>query len=359
MKVLLFSRYDSLGASSRIRSYQYLPALKRSGIDVTPLPLFDSRYLTRLYAGKNRNIPQVIAAYFDRIKKIFQTESVDLVWIEKELLPWAPPWLESYLARKKVPFVVDYDDAIFHHYDLNRHYLVRCMLGRKIDRVMQAARLVITGNRYLAQRAARAGARWIEQIPTVIDLEKYRVKPGRKGTPFTIGWMGSPTTAVYLKLVEPAIIQFCRYHEARLVVIGAGNLELSPRIPLDLRPWSEADEAASIAAFDVGIMPLPDTPWARGKCGYKLIQYMGGGRPVIASGVSADLDIVQVGKSGFLADSTTQWIDRLNILYHNRNLGRKMGEKGREIVAARYSLQVTAPRLASLLMRAGQIECED
>lgn len=354
MKVLLFSRYDTLGASSRIRSYQYLPALKRSGIEVVPLPLFDSRYLNGLYAGKKRNISRIVAAYFKRIQRIVRSSGFDLIWIEKELFPWAPSWFESYLTHKKIPFVVDYDDAIFHHYDLNSHYLLRRLLGRKIDRIMQKARLVIAGNRYLAHRAVQAGASWIERIPTVIDLAKYRVIPAGKNTPFTIGWIGSPTTATYLKRVEQALIGFCRKHDSRLVVIGAENLNLSPKIPIDSRPWSEASEAASIAEFDVGIMPMPDTPWARGKCGYKLIQYMGCGRPVIASGVSADLDIIQDGETGYLVNSTEQWIDRLNTLYYDKKLASKMGKKGREIVVTRYSLQVTAPRLASLLMRAAR-----
>ena len=352
MKILLFSRYGTLGASSRLRSYQYLPALKRSGIEVTPQPLFDNTYLTGLYTGKRKNIPRIIWAYFKRIREIIQSNRFDLIWIEKELFPWAPPWFESYLTRQKVPFMVDYDDAIFHHYDLNNHYFLRRFLGRKIDRIMQKARLVTAGNRYLAQRAARSGAGWIERIPTVIDLERYRITPVKQRTTFTIGWVGSPTTAVYLKLVEQALITFCRKHDARVVVIGAGNLNLSSEIPIDSLPWSEDSEAASIAEFDVGIMPHPDTPWARGKCGYKLIQYMGCGRPVIASGVSADLDIIQDGETGFLVESETQWIDRLETLYDDRKLVSNMGKKGRKIAATRYCLQVMAPRLTSLIMQA-------
>jgi glycosyltransferase involved in cell wall biosynthesis len=321
---------------------------------VTPLPLFDKKYLNRLYAGKRRGILRIIAAYFKRLNGIVRANQFDLIWIEKELFPWIPPWFESYLVHTKIPVVVDYDDAIFHHYDLNHHYIVRRLLGRKIDRVMQQACLVIAGNRYLARRADQAGARWIERIPSVIDLARYRILPRRTDRPFIVGWVGSPTTAKYLKLVEPALIEFCQKRDARLVVVGAGNPDLSPQIPVDLRPWSEASEVADIAEFDVGIMPLTDTPWARGKCGYKLIQYMACGRPVVASRISADLDIIQAGETGFLAHSTAQWFDRLDILYKDRKFGARMGKKGREIVAARFSLQVAAPRLASLLIRAGQ-----
>jgi glycosyltransferase involved in cell wall biosynthesis len=354
VKVLLFSRYGTLGASSRLRSYQYLPTLKRSGIEITPLPLLDNSYLTGLYAGKRKNIVKIISAYFRRVWGIIQTNRFDLIWVEKELLPWIPSWFEFHLTRQVIPFIVDYDDATFHLYDLNSHYLLRRFLGRKIDQIMRKARLVMAGNRYLAQRAARAGAGWIEIIPTVIDLKRYRVTPVRQRTTFTIGWVGSPTTAGYLKLVEKVLITFCRKHEARVVIIGAGNLNLSAEIPIDFLPWSEESEAESIAEFDVGIMPLPDTPWARGKCGYKLIQYMGCGRPVLASSVSAELGIFQDGESGFLVESESQWVDRLEALYDNRKRAAKMGKKGRETVVKKYSLQVMAPRLTLLLRAAAR-----
>ncbi len=358
MKVLLFSRYDAMGASSRIRSLQYLPALKRHGITVIPAPLFNDRYLVRRYAGK-RDLFGIAAAYFRRIfRMIRRPDRWDLIWIEKELLPWIPAWFESGLRNPKIPYVVDYDDAIFHRYDLNRPP-VRWLLGRKIDRIMQKARLVIAGNQYLADRAHRAGAHRVEILPTVIDLNRYPMVPVSAHRPFTIGWIGSPTTAIYLRQVESALIEFCRKHDAELIVIGAGKLKLSPQIPVDLRPWSKASEAAEIAEFNVGIMPLPDTPWARGKCGYKLIQYMGCGRPVIASGVSGQLGIIEEGLTGFTADGNKEWIDRLETLYRDRDLSRRMGENGRRRVSERYCLAKTAPEMASLLFEAAGAKQEE
>ncbi len=320
-----------------------------------PFPLFDNAYLIRLYAGKRKNIPKIISAYVERIRRVVQLNQVDLVWIEKELLPWGPLWLEQYLKWQHIPYVVDYDDAIFHQYDLNPHDGVRWLIGKKIDKIMRKARLVTVGNQYLAKRARVAGAGWVERIPTVIDLARYPIPPARRPKlPFIIGWMGSPTTAVYLKEIEPALVEFCRSHDARLVVIGAENPHLSPKIPVKSIPWSEDSEAASIARFDVGIMPLPGTPWARGKCGYKSIQYMACQKPVIASRISAELDIIQEGKTGFIVDSTKQWIDRLNTLYTDRQLALQMGKRGRHLVATRYCLQVTTPRLKSLLMQAAR-----
>ena len=353
MKVLLFSRYGYQGASSRLRSYQYLPFLKSNGVHVTAAPLFDDAYLTELYNG-NRTVRRIISAYLKRSLGVARSHQFDLIWIEKELLPWIPAWFESYLCRQKIPIVVDYDDAIFHKYDGNRYAALRTILGRKIDHIMQKARLVIVGNDYLAQRAEKAGARWVEKIPTVIDLKRYSVSPVKSTSDFTVGWVGSPTTAGYLKRIEPALVAFCRNTNTRLVIVGAGKQALSAEIPVVSLPWSEDSEVASINTFDVGIMPLPTTAWARGKCGYKLIQYMGCGRPVIASAITADLDMVQHGENGFLADSQTQWVKCLETLYNDRTLGINMGKKGRRLVADHYALQVTAPRLKTMLLRAGR-----
>lgn len=357
MKVLLLSRYDTLGASSRIRSYQYIPALQAQGIAVTALPLFDRKYLHRRYTGNRKNIPRLIAAYLHRMRHVFCAGRFDLLWIEKELFPFLPAWVETGLKRRKIAYVVDYDDALFHRYDLNPYTWVRRWMGNKIDRVMAMSRLTLAGNRYLAGRAARAGAGWVEMVPSVVDLSHYRAVPlspmDQRRKPFTIGWIGSPTTAHYLKQIEPALVEFCRQSGARVVVVG-GNPGFSSDMPVQLRPWVEKEESAAISEFDVGIMPLPDTPWTRGKCGYKLIQYMACARPVIASGVNRALGIVRDGENGFLVDSARQWIAALTVLQEDRLRASAMGRKGRATVVAHYSLKVTAPRLAALFLRAGR-----
>lgn len=360
MEVILFSRYGPLGASSRLRSYQYLPYLKQKGINVTPVALFGDDYLKNVYAGK-RPFCKVLLAYLNRCRQILKTRSFDLIWIEKELLPWMPEWFEVYFSNHRRPYIVDYDDAIFHKYDHNCHPLNQLLLGKKIDSIMKRARLVTVGNDYLARRAINAGAGWVEKIHTVIDLNRYPLKsPGAHST-FRIGWVGSPTTSGYLKLIEPALVIFCRKRPVKLILVGAGKHNLSSEIPIISLPWSERDEATLIGSFDVGIMPLPETPWARGKCGYKLIQYMACGRPFIASRISAELNLVKNGENGFLADSMDQWVDRLEMLYNNRIQIENMGKVGRRMVAERYSLDVTAPHLMSLILKAANCgyHCRD
>jgi len=209
--------------------------------------------------------------------------------------------------------------------------------------------MVTVGNDYLAERARRAGATRVEQLPTTVDLDRYQTAPESENTSYTIGWIGSPTTVGYLNLVQPALAEVSRNDGAQLVVVG-GHRELAlSGVPTVALPWSEESEVSDIQRFDVGIMPLRDSPWERGKCGYKLIQYMACGRPVVASPVGVNAQIVDHGVNGFLASTTDEWISALDRL-RDAPLRQRMGRAGRTKVERAYALQVTAPRLASLLL---------
>jgi hypothetical protein len=298
-----------------------------------------------------------------RLRDLRRVAGSDLLWIEKEALPWLPWTVERMALPKGVPFAVDYDDAVFHRYDLNASAAVRAVLGKKLDHLMAAATLVTAGNAYLADRATRAGARWVEIVPTVVDAELYRVRtaPSDQGPsdtgrsdmgPARIGWIGSPSTwAEYMVPMMPMLAEVAGRAGARIMAVGAER-EAGVHPLLENRPWSEDREVADILDMDLGLMPLMDTPWARGKCGYKLIQYMACGLPVIASPVGVNRDIVQHGVNGFLAETDAEWRAALATLLGDPALRMRMGQAGRAIVEERYSLQVWGPRVAEMLVRA-------
>lgn len=350
MKILLLSRFTYLAPGPRYRYYQYLPYLREQGFDVTIAPLLDDDYLHNRYSEKKISSLYLLDKYLQRVAWLIKSRRYDLIWMEKEALPFFPAWLELLLLKSNVPYVVDYDDATFHTYDQHNSSVVRWILGQKIDRVMQAASLVIAGNDYLAERAEKAGAAWVEILPTVIDLDRYPLAPPPDNEIFTIGWIGSPTTSMYLLEVHTALEEICRDSGARVVAIGAANLEL-PGVPLTIKPWSEATEVEEIQKFDVGIMPLPNLPWSRGKCGFKLIQYMACSRPVIGSPVGVNPQIVDQKINGFLPNSTQEWIQALEKLRNDRVLRQQLGKAGRAKVEAQYCIQVTAPKLANLLRK--------
>lgn len=357
LKVMLFSKYSRLGPSSRLRSLQYLSRLQDRGIDVQVHALFPDAYLEALY-GDRPNVARYHAwwYYIQRLTRLLLGGEYDLAWIEGELFPYLPYWIESALARSAKPYVVDYDDALFHKYDLSASPLVRRVLGRKIDRVMRDAACVIAGNAYLAARAAQAGATRVEIIPTVVDEQRYATVNHREGTQPVIGWVGSPATEQYMLDNRDVLGQVCARHGARLLLVGARaeTAKQFTSITPEVVAWSEDSEAATIARMDVGIMPLRDGPWERGKCGYKIIQYMACGLPVIASAVGANVDIVRHGEDGFLATGAAAWRDALERLIASSSLRTRMGQAGRARVESEYSLAAQAPRLANVLLSAGR-----
>lgn len=347
MKILLLSRYGQLGSSSRLRFFQYLPFLEANGWHLDVSPLFSDEYLRALYSGQPRG-RYVLAGYWRRLKALIHVMKYDLVWIEKEVLPFMPAVAERLLAKSNVPYIVDYDDAWFHRYDLHRNRLVRLILGRKIDSVMKCAALVVAGNEYLAGRARAAGARRVETVPTVVDLARYKPAQPDEHVPLVIGWIGSPSTAHYLAAVAPVMELLSLEFGVRFVAVGISEESVSD-LPVEAKPWSEEGEVQSIREFDIGIMPVPDSPFERGKCGYKLIQYMACGLPVVASPVGVNKQIVVHGANGFLADDLDQWEQALRELLSDHDLRRRMGSDGRERMEKWYSLQVQAPRLQMLM----------
>lgn len=350
-RLLFLTKYSRAGASSRYRTFQFLPFLQEAGLDCEVAPLFDDRYLATKYAVGRAHPIDVARALCRRLLDLLRVRQFDLLVLEYELLPYVPAWTERLLAHYGVRYAVDYDDALFHQYDQHRRKLVRSVLGNKIATVMRGARLVTAGNEYLADYAANAGAKWVEQVPTAVDLRKYTPRAMGNGRTVTIGWIGSPATAKYLEAVAGPLAQVCRDTGARVRLVGAGAATL-PGVPLDVLAWDEATESLDIAEFDIGIMPLADGPWERGKCGFKLVQYMACGVPVVASPVGVNRRIVEDGVHGLLANSAQEWVQALTNLVQDAALRVRMGVEGRRRIENFYSTQVVAPRLARLLLQA-------
>tara|TARA_R110002049_G_scaffold309261_1_gene519370 strand:- start:163 stop:1176 length:1014 start_codon:yes stop_codon:yes gene_type:complete len=326
---------------------QYLPHLAAAGLEVRVESLFDANYLEQMYAGR-RSFGTLSKSLLRRMRQV--REQADVVWLEKEALPWFPWIVEHLFWPRNIPVVTDYDDAIFHRYDQSRYRVIRSLLGQKIDNVMRASTVVVAGNRYLAHRAANAGANRVEIVPTVVDMEQYhRGFAQRKDERVRVGWIGTPETwASFAKEFSSWIEQVAKQEGVIFRVVGA---EILPRRdgPFEFLPWTEESEISLIQGMDIGLMPLPDTPWTRGKCGYKLIQYMACSLPVIASPVGVNRDIVEHGVNGFLAKSEDEWRASLQALIRDPELRLRMGQAGRKNVEQTYSLQTQGPRMARLL----------
>lgn len=354
MRVAVLTRYDGLGASSRVRALQFLDTWRSVGIRPEVMPLLSNDYVRRLYAGE-RAWGEVASGYRRRVRQCLALDHYDLIWLEKELLPMAPFVIESTLLGAK-RFVLDLDDAVFHTYDRSNRAWVRRLLGRKLDGLMRKAALVTAGNSYLAARARSAGAAWIEQIPSTVPLTRYRAvssRPREPGEALRVVWIGSPATVHYLALVRGAMQRAAAEVDLVLSVIGA-TAPSWPGVRTESVDWTESGEQAALSRGHLGIMPLADSVWEQGKCSFKLIQYMACGLPVLASPVGMNLDVVAHGSNGWLANSAEEWLEAIRNTYALPSQAAAMGRQGRDDVVKRYSAEAVGLHLAQLLYQASR-----
>jgi len=352
LKILYFTKYTIKAASSRLRSFQYFPLLSEQEINVKVTPLFSSTYLDKLYCGKTP-IFEIIKGYSNRFFRLFTVFSYDKVVIEKELFPYFPSWFERIFFLLKVSYVVDYDDAIFHNYDLHPNSIIRFFLKNKIDLVMKCSSDVISGNTYLAERARNAGARSIHIIPTVIDISRYantqRITK-KANSKLIIGWVGSPSTFKYVQQLGPVLKELVEKFDAEIHIVGAAA-DLGFNTNIKYIPWSEKSEVEIISSFDIGIMPLEDSPWEKGKCAYKLIQYMGCKVPVIASPVGMNTEVIEEGVNGYFAKTKQEWRAAFISYIMNPALREEHGQAGFEFVSKNYSLEIVSRKVVAILKK--------
>ena len=350
MKVLVLSKYGHLAASPRHRFLQYAPHLAEHGIELTFSPLFDNAYLKQRFDSGRAPPPAVLRAYARRVLALLTTNRWDLAWVHCELFPYWPGVTERALRLRGLPYVYDYDDAIFHMYDEHRLPVVRTVLGRKLAPVIGGAQAVIAGSGYLARYAERFNSR-VTVVPTVVDMKRYGLKPERPATDrLTVGWIGSRSTSEHLEVIAPALRALATEVPLKLIATGARPLNI-PGVDVEVRPWSEDSEVQDLHEADVGIMPLPDRPWTRGKCAFKLIQYMAAGLPTVSSPVGANSEVVN-DETGLFASTTEEWVAALRRLRDSVELRKKLGLAGRARALKYFSLESQKDRVRKILEQA-------
>lgn len=347
MRILALTKYAGLAAGTRQRFVQFVPFLSEHGIEVEIAPLLQDSHLEAFNLGRRRGLGAPVA-YMKRLALLLSRRDYDLLWVHFELFPYLPGWAERLAGLSGKPVVYDYDDAIFHMYDSNPSAAVRRLLGRKLEGMLSRAAAVVCGNRYIQTYAERFCPNTVV-IPTVVDTDVYlpaRAEARQSAAPL-VGWIGSPSTWVNVEPVVPAVVAALAPFGGRFRAVGAGAAA-GPRPGLEFAEWNQATEVDELQRLDIGIMPLIDRPFQNGKCGYKLIQYMACGVPVVASPVGVNSEIVAHGENGFLASTEEEWAEALLRLLSDADLRRRMGEAGRRRVEQRYSLQVQQPRLLAL-----------
>ncbi|MBI1791641.1 MAG: glycosyltransferase family 4 protein [Acidobacteria bacterium] len=319
--------------SARFRVRQYTPVLREMGVEMREYCPWFSSYPPRL--GWLRPFWSA-GALGERLVDALRSHSAEITLLQREMLST----LVTAEPLTRRPRVLDVDDAIF----LNRN-------ERFVERWAQLFELVICGNRFLADHYCRWNPN-VAVLPTAVDTDRFLPSSKPTGDTPLIGWSGSSSGFVYLEALAAALAPVLERHpRARLRVIADRRPVLAglPGERLDYVRWSPDCEASALADLSVGLMPLDDTPWARGKCSFKLLTYMSCGIPVVASPVGMNPEVLAHG-GGVMARHRDEWVDAIGFYLTQRNAARQTGRRGREVVVQHYSLRVLAPKLAGLLL---------
>ena len=329
-------------------------ALER-GTVVVEIPPHDGvlRIAGRLYeaGGTARKAAQTAGALARRLVQAHAAKKADVVFLYRGAFVLGPPVLEALLERR-VPVVFDFDDAIFLGGTSEANALVaRLKRPEAVGGIIAGAAATTVGNEYLAGYA-RGFSKEVHVVPTTIDVEEYRPQPRSPRDLVRVGWSGSPTTSLHLRSIEGALRRMLDELPVELVVIGDPHFRLPGAPRVTVKPWSAATEIDDVADFDVGLMPLPDDPWSRGKCGFKALLYMSLGVAPVVSPVGVNTDIVSDGANGLLAGAESEWVEAVGRLAADPGLRERLGAAARETVVERYSGQRWAPRFLDVLTEA-------
>ena len=352
VRALALSPVPYEGAGCRYRIAQYIPHLAAQGIDLAVAPFFDREFFELVYRPGHtaRKALLFLRQAAGRLRTVLQSGRYDLMVIYREAMPVGPPVVESMLAAAKVPLVYDFDDAVFlpNTSEANR-WIGVLKRPQKTGAIIRRSDQVIAGNEFLATYARRFNPS-VHVIPTAIDVDLFVPRPEQAAASasLVVGWIGTPTTASYLAPLAPVLRQLAATHRFEFRVAGPTGPVAFEGVETKNVPWSLDREVELFNRCDVGVYPLPDDDWARGKCGFKAIQFMSCGVPVVASAVGVNREIVQDGVNGFLASTADEWRQKLAALMADADLRRRMGAAGRRTIQERYSLQVNAPRVAAV-----------
>ena len=350
IKVLGLALYGPLAASTRYRLEQYVPGLAKLGIDLQVRYLMSDDYLRARFNGTRVPIANLLKSGLARLADLSQMQKYNLAILHCELFPLLPGWVEKALLRK--PYIYDFDDAIFLKYRSGPLGLARPFLGQKFGTVIAGSTAVTAGNKVLVGYAKLHNTA-TQYLPTVVDTNRYVPQPSKRGSQvFTVGWIGSPSTAAYLSEIVKPLSTIGLEGPVKLIIVG-GKAPTIPNVTVVELEWNENTELDIINSFDVGIMPLLENDWSRGKCAFKLIQYMACGVPVVASAVGANNDVVNVD-CGILVSTSATWTNALRKLRDKEVTRIDMGNAGRSRVVQHYSLHQNLPLLANVIINAAR-----
>src|SRR5258708_4985334 len=337
------SMYDT-SPGQRFRVEQWEPLLRQRGVEITYAPFENELLHGLLYKAGNMGgkLAHVSRGFARRLSLINSVQQYDAVYIFREAALLGPAVFERMIKRTRVPVVFDFDDAIFVSYrSPSNGYLSYLKFAAKTKSICRLAAHVMVGNSYLADYARQFNPH-VTVVPTTIDTEKYSVRQNKNSDVPVIGWTGSFSTVQHLDTLRSALQKLARQQRFRLRVIGTPEYCLEG-VEVEAIRWRSESELDDLRPIDIGVMPLPNDAWSKGKCGLKALQFMALGIPTICSPVGVNTDIIQDGHNGFIADTEQEWVDKLELLLRSADLREKVGMAGRFTGEQKYSATPPAP----------------
>jgi glycosyltransferase involved in cell wall biosynthesis len=341
-------------ASQRFRMEQFFPYLEQAGFECDYSWFIDAEDDRIFYSKGNGwgKLKIYLKAIRVRLNDVLRANRYDVIFIQREAFMTRSVFFERKFSRSKARVVFDFDDAIWLENVSAANKKVSWMKRPgKITDIIKMSDAVIAGNSFLAEYARRFNVN-VHIIPTVIDTSVYLPSLKNKTTelPVCIGWIGSSTTVKYFETMVPVLKKIkAKYGEqVRFKLIGDKNFTVND-VPIDFIQWHFEKEVTDLQALDIGVMPLPDNEWSRGKCGFKALQYMALQIPPVISPVGMNAEIVQHGENGFLASTEEEWMEYLSQLVESPALRKEMGIRARQTVIEKYSVKAQLSSLISIL----------
>jgi glycosyltransferase involved in cell wall biosynthesis len=357
-KVLILSAHrPNRSPSQRFRYEQYIPYLEKNGYEFTYSYLISEKDDTFFYKKGFyfKKIGVLVKSLFLRTLDVIRANSFDLIFVQREALMLGTSFFERLLAKKTPPLVFDFDDAIwFPNKEGGNKALSFLKKPAKTKEIVSIANFVIAGNKYLATYAEQFCDK-VVVIPTTIDLS-YHHSSEHQTDSICIGWTGSFSTLPYFELLLPVLSLLKKEFPKLEFKVIVDEKKYYPELKTHTTKWNKQTEIEELNSISIGIMPLPNNEWTKGKCGFKGLQYMALKKPCVMSPIGVNTEIIECGKNGFLAQTDEEWYNYLKMLIEDTKLQKELGEKGYQTIQERYSLEGNKDKYLSLFEAALSIK---
>lgn len=348
MKVLALTP-NILGFSPGQRSSIELweKVLDRQGIRVDYLP-FETPGLHRVLYKPGHltlKLQEMVRAYCRHLLQLKRVHGYDAVFVYREAALIGPALIERLVARRGKPIIYQLDDPLYIPYrSPNNGLLSYLKFFKKVDTISRLSKVVIVNSTHHREYVSRFNSN-IWQIPSVVDTERYRYERRDRATPPVVGWSGSPTTVKNVSMISDALLELSKQCSYELVLIGGTRFEIP--VSHTAQSWREETEVGDLRRMDVGLVPVPDNEWNRRKFFMKVVQYMALGIPPVATPTGSNPEVIEHGRTGFLAGTPEEWVKYLKLLIKDRALLDEMSANAAAVARERYSLQANEEAIVS------------